>query len=88
MRASIRFIVPGNIKSRENLSGRLERPGGMNIARTLFYVIPALHIHDSCSFLKPWLTVNIVWLSEGPNKTGKNRCMRIFILSEENKKGT
>ena len=81
-------IVAGDIKSRENVSACLDRLEGMNIARTSLYVIRALPIHEICLFLKPWLMVNIVRLSEGPNKTNKNRCVWVFILSEENKTGT
>jgi hypothetical protein len=81
-------IVADDIKSRENVSGCLDRPGGMNIARTLLYVIRALPIHESCLFLRPWLAVNIVRLSEGPNKADKNRWVWVFISSEENKTRT
>ena len=46
MRTSIRFTVAGDIKLRANVSGCLDRPGGMNIAQTLLYVIRALHIWE------------------------------------------
>jgi hypothetical protein len=72
-RTPIRFTVAGDFKSRENVSGCLDRPGGMNIARTLLYVILALPIHYSCLFLKPSLAVNIVRLFEAPPPQKKNR---------------
>ena len=53
-----------------------------------YFMLYVHYLCKSCLFLIPWLTVNIVRLSEGPNKTDTNRCMRVFTLSEENKTGT